>query len=141
MAGLIIEQEVMAKTILLVDDDEAHLLWSTEILREKGYDIEATDSAKEALGFLETKSYDLVISDLRMPEMSGITFVKKIAGIRGGQKAIILTGHGNMETFIETVHGLGVLEYINKPVEIDELVAVIDKLTGADSDRDIPAAS
>ena len=131
----------MAKTILLVDDDEAHLLWSAEILREKGYVVEATDSATEALDLIEANSFDLVISDLRMPEMSGIALVKKISEIREGQKAIILTGYGDMESFIESVHGHGVLEYINKPIEIDKLVAVIDKLTGPDSDTNIPAAS
>ena len=131
----------MAKTILLVDDDEAHLLWSAEILREKGYEVEATESANEALDLLKANSFDLVISDLRMPEMSGIVLVKKIAEIRESQKAIILTGHGDMESFIESVHGHGVLEYINKPIEIDKLVAVIDKLTGPDSDTKIPAAS
>ena len=131
----------MTKKILLVDDDEAHLLWSTEILRDKGYDIEATHSANKAIDLLKADSYDLVISDLRMPEMSGIELVKKIAEIREGQKAIILTGYGDTESFIETVHGLGVLEYINKPIEIDKLVAVIDKLTNSGSGADIPAAS
>ena len=116
-------------TILLVDDDEAHLLWSTEVLKDNGYQIESTPSVETAIKMLSEKSFDLIISDLVMPEMSGIEFVRQVAEIRKGQKAIILTGHGDVETFIESVYDLGALEYIVKPVEVDEFLAVVRKLT------------
>jgi DNA-binding NtrC family response regulator len=122
------------KTILLVDDDEAHLLWSEEILGERGYEIISTHSAQKALELLKNKPVDLVISDLVMPEMSGTDFVRKVAEMRKGQKAIILTGHGDIETFIESVYDLGALEYIVKPVDADEFVSMVAKLTSGNGD-------
>ncbi|MBI4665760.1 MAG: response regulator [Nitrospinae bacterium] len=116
------------KSILLVDDDEAHLLWSSEVLKESGYEIETTFSAEAALKMLQNKPYDLIISDLVMPEMSGTDFVRKVAGIRKGQKAIIMTGHGDVESFMESVYDLGALEYIIKPVEMEEFLTIVKKI-------------
>lgn len=124
----------MKKTILLVDDDDAHVMWSTEILEQNGYKVESTHSAGEALDLLEKKKYDLIISDLVMPEMSGIDFVKRISELRKGQKAIIMTGHGDVDSFIKSVYDLGALEYIIKPVETDDFLAMVKKLTSSSSD-------
>jgi len=117
------------KTILLVDDDEAHVLWSRDILEQHGYEIDSTGSAGKALEMLKNKQYDLIISDLVMPEMSGIELVRSIARLRKGQKAIIMTGHGDVDSFIESVYDLGALEYIIKPVDTDDFVAMVNKLT------------
>lgn len=117
------------KTVLLVDDDEAHLLWSSEVLKESGFLIETASTPREALKLLGDKPYDLVISDLVMPEMSGVDFVRSIAGIRKGQKAIILTGHGDVESFMESVYDLGAIEYIVKPVEIEEFITIVKRHT------------
>ncbi|MDH5510753.1 MAG: response regulator [Nitrospinota bacterium] len=117
------------KTILVVDDDEAHLLWSKEILGQNGYEIDAAISAEKALEMLNCRSYDLIISDLLMPGMSGLDFVRKIGEVREGQKAIIMTGHGDIESFIESVHGLGALEYVTKPIETKDFINMVNKLT------------
>lgn len=119
------------KTILLVDDDEAHLLWSSEVLKESGFLIETANTPREALKLLGDRAYDLVISDLVMPEMSGLDFVRSIAGVRKGQKAIILTGHGDVESFMESVYDLGAIEYIIKPVEMEEFVAIVKRHTSS----------
>lgn len=129
----------MPKTILLVDDDEAHILWSREILESQGFETDSSHSAKEALEMLARKAYDLVISDLVMPEMSGVDFVRRMAGIRKGQKAIIMTGHGDVDTFIESVYDLGALEYVVKPVETEDFIAMVKKLTSSPSDIGLSA--
>jgi len=117
------------KKILVVDDDEAHLLWSKEILSQSGFNIDAAISAEKALELLATQSYDLIISDLVMPGMSGMDFVRKIGQVREGQKAIIMTGHGDIDSFIESIHGLGALEYVTKPVETKDFIKMVNKLT------------
>lgn len=119
------------KTILLLDDDEAHLMWSVEILEQNGYKTDVAKAAEKALEMLEKKSYDLIISDLVMPGMSGIDFVRKIAGVRKGQKVIIMTGHGDIDTFIESVHGLGALEYILKPIDTSDFISIVNKLVAS----------
>jgi DNA-binding NtrC family response regulator len=127
------------KTILLVDDDEAHLLWSSEVLKESGFLIETANTPREALKLLGDRPYDLVISDLVMPEMSGLEFVRSIAGVRKGQKAIILTGHGDVESFMESVYDLGAIEYIIKPVEMEEFVAIVKRHTSTTTPKPKPA--
>jgi len=122
------------KTILLVDDDEAHLLWATEILGDEGLDITVTSSGTEALAMLERTSYDLIISDLNMPEMSGTELVEKVADIYVNQKVIIMTGHGDVESFMQSVYGLGALEYIIKPVEAEDFISMVRKLISLDTD-------
>jgi len=118
----------VSKSILVVDDEEAHLLWSTEILEQSGYRVEVASSAEKALELLDGTEFDLIISDLIMPGMSGIDFVRKVAEIKNNQKAIIMTGHGDVDTFIESVHGLGALEYIIKPIQTDVFVNMVNKI-------------
>lgn len=119
---------IVSKSILVVDDEEAHLMWSTEILERNGYRVEVANSAEKALDMLDGVEFDLIISDLVMPGMSGIDFVRKVAETKSNQKAIIMTGHGDVDTFIESIHGLGALEYIIKPIQTDEFVNMVNKI-------------
>ena len=122
------------KTILIVDDDEAQLLWSTEVLKQNGYAIESSRTGEEALKMLINKPYDLIISDLVMPGMSGMELVRSMAEVRKGQKAIIMTGHGDVDSFIESVHGLGALDYIVKPIDTEDFINMVNKLTESTQD-------
>lgn len=119
----------MSKNILLVDDDDVHLLWASEILEQEGYCIESARSVSKAMEFLEKQAYDLIITDLVMPGMSGIDFMKEVAEKYKGQKAIIMTGHGDIDSFIESVYDIGAMEYIVKPVPRKDFVAMVNKLT------------
>ncbi len=121
------------KSILVVDDDESHLVWSSDILEQNGYIADVALSGERALEMLANKKYDLIISDLVMPGMSGIDFVRAVSDIESNQKAIIMTGHGDVDTFIESVHGLGALEYIDKPITTEDFITMVDKLTSQPS--------
>lgn len=127
---------VISKSILVVDDEEAHLMWSTEILEQNGYRVETACSAEKALELLAEAEFDLIISDLIMPGMSGIDFVRQVAEIRKNQKAIIMTGHGDVDTFIESIHGLGALEYIIKPIETDDFINMVNKIISPAKDTE-----
>ncbi|MFW2331222.1 MAG: response regulator [Nitrospinota bacterium] len=116
------------KRLLLVDDDEAHLLWASEVLEENGFEIISSKSSKEALELIKKERIDLIISDLVMPEMGGIEFVKKIADIKADQRVIIMTGHGDIDSYIESRYNLGALEYIGKPIKIEEFLKVINEV-------------
>ncbi len=120
----------MSKNILLVDDDDVHLLWATEILEQEGYVTESAKSVSSAMDFLKNNKYDLIITDLVMPGMSGIDFIKEVAEKYKGQKAIVMTGHADVDSFIESVYDIGAMEYIIKPVPRNDFVAMVNKLTG-----------
>lgn len=126
----------VSKSILVVDDEEAHLMWSTEILEQNGYKVEVAVSAEKALELLEEMEFDLIISDLIMPGMSGIDFVRRVSETKKNQKAIIMTGHGDVDTFIESIHGLGALEYIIKPIQTDEFVNMVNKIISPAKDTE-----
>lgn len=130
----------MRKKILVVDDDEAHRLWCETILEQSGYDIDCTHSPEIALGMVADNSYDLIITDLMMPEMSGADFLKEVLREHKDQKAIILTGQGDIDTFIETVYDHGALEYLIKPIATDDFLALVGKLI-SEAPEDLEASA
>ena len=68
----------MAKSILIVDDDEMVLIAVNELLKQEGYEVHAVSSGTEALKKLESNEYDLLILDIIMPEMDGLELCKRI---------------------------------------------------------------
>ena len=66
---------------------------------------------------ISKQPYDLIVSDLMMPGMSGIDFVREIGSFEKDYKVVLMTGHADVDTFIESVYGLGALEYIVKPID------------------------
>lgn len=118
-----------AKRILLVDDEE-DLTWSIERnLRktEKGLEIDCANTGLIALSFLEQNCYDLVISDIRMPGMSGIDLLHEIRRCYPDTPVIIITAYGNNEVE-ESVNLRGSLAYVEKPFEMDYLKQIINKV-------------
>jgi len=117
----------MKRKILLVDDEET-LRWALhEALTEEGYNIDNTNDGVEALEFIRKANYDLVISDLRMPTMSGLQLISEIKKIRPDIKSIIITAYGSIETVIEAMH-IGVSDYMTKPFKIEHIKSVIHRV-------------
>lgn len=117
----------MKKKILLVDDEET-LRWALhEALTEEGYEVENISDGVKALEFAKKISYDLVISDLRMPTMGGIQLISEIKKIRPNVKSVIITAYGSIETVIEAMH-IGVSDFMTKPFKIEHIKAVIHKI-------------
>lgn len=117
----------MKKKILLVDDEET-LRWALhEALTEEGYEVENINDGVKALEFAKKTSYDLVISDLRMPTMGGIQLISEIKKIRPNVKSVIITAYGSIETVIEAMH-VGVSDFVTKPFKIEHIKGVIHKI-------------
>ncbi len=115
----------MFEKILMVDD-ESHVRESTlRLLQRKGYDTEGVGSGAEALEKIAKKSYDLLLLDIRMPNMSGLELLRKIREIDPEAMALFLTGYGTIENTVEALE-LGALGFVRKPMPIDELADVID---------------
>jgi excisionase family DNA binding protein len=120
-----------ARARVLVVDDEASirdLLAKTLALAE--YDVETAGDAPTALGRLRTSEYDLLITDLRMPGMDGLTLIRQVKGIRGNLPVIIITGFSSEMSAIEAVN-LGVAGYLRKPFRVPEVLAAAAKALGA----------
>jgi excisionase family DNA binding protein len=115
---------------VLVVDDEASirdLLSKTLALAE--YDVDTAGDASTALGRVRASEYDLLIADLRMPGMDGLTLIRQVKRIRAELPVIIITGFSTESSAIEAVN-LGVAGYLRKPFRVPEVLAAAAKALG-----------
>jgi DNA-binding NtrC family response regulator len=111
--------------VLLVDDEAIFTKNMTKLLKNRGYQVTAVNSGDAAIRELEQNRFDVLVLDLKMPGMDGITTLKETAKLGLFTETLILTGHGSIDTALEAMK-LGAYDYLTKPCEIDELVAKIE---------------
>jgi DNA-binding NtrC family response regulator len=117
---------VIRKRILVVDDDESLRRVMQVQLQQSGYDAAAAASGAEALERLATVPVDLVLTDLKMPGMSGLDLLKRIRAEYPEVIVVLITAYGAVETAVEAMRS-GAYDYVTKPVNIDELKIVLDR--------------
>ncbi len=105
-----------------------------EELEDAGFDVEATGGASSGLERARARRFDLVITDLRMPEMDGFDLIRGVMAMPEPPHLVMITAFGSIETAIRAVK-LGAYDYITKPFEIEELLLVADKALGERSLR------
>ena len=117
------KQEQEAR-ILVVDDEKVIRAILTDYLGEKGFDVVAVENGREALEVLSKEPKDIVLTDLKMPEIDGIALLEEIK--RRGIKVmtIIMTGFATVETAIQAMK-IGAYDYITKPFKMDEIVEIL----------------
>ncbi|MBI5026861.1 MAG: sigma-54-dependent Fis family transcriptional regulator [Nitrospirae bacterium] len=121
----------MTKPRILVIDDEAIVRVSCQrALAPEGYDVEATSRGDEALKLLEEENFDIVLTDLKMPDMDGIEVLKKIKESWPQLVVIIITGYGTVSTAVQAIK-LGAFDYIEKPFTPDDIIAVVKRAVEA----------
>ena len=114
-------------TILIVDDEPLIRKSLFEILKMKGYSCLMASGSKEALELIHKQNVDIVISDMKLPEMSGIELLRKIKKTQPQIEVIMMTGYGSIETAVEAMK-LKAFDYITKPIVDDEIKMVIEKI-------------
>ncbi len=118
----------MQGKILIVDDEKDMLaLLKRIILEEQEYDITLESNPLKALESFKTSPFDLVITDLKMPQMSGIELLEAIKKIRPNVSVIILTAYATIETAVEAIRK-GADDYITKPFRRERILLTIDKV-------------
>ncbi len=116
---------------ILIADDEKNIRSGLELaFGDEGYDVLAAADGTEALKLLHSSIVDLVITDLRMPGIDGHELIKRIASEYPTLPVIVLTGHGTIETAVETMRE-GAIDFFTKPVDIDKLLLVVRKTIDA----------
>ena len=116
---------MISSKILLVDDEIVFTNNMSKLLTNRGYRVKAVNSGDSAIGALEEERFDVVVLDLKMPGMDGISALKEIKKLGLFTETLILTGHGSIDSALEAIK-LGAYDYLTKPCEIDELVAKIE---------------
>lgn len=113
--------------ILIVDDEENARIGLSKLLSQEGYDVESVGDGRDALEFIRNNPVSLVISDIHMPGMSGMVFLRELHRYHPSINVIMITAYGGVESYLEAM-SLGAFEYINKPVKLHELKSVMNKL-------------
>jgi two-component system NtrC family response regulator len=112
--------------ILLVDDDSSVRRVLQFKLQKRGFTVDTAADGLLALQTLKEKSFDLLLSDIRMPKMDGIALLNEAKSAQPNIKVILITAHATVTQAVQAVK-LGAFDYITKPFEDDELYVAIDK--------------
>jgi DNA-binding NtrC family response regulator len=107
--------------VLLVDDETEFLETLVKRLKKRKLDVVSAVSGKDALATLGAEPIDVVVLDVKMPDMDGIETLKEIKKISPQVEVIMLTGHASVEVAIQGME-LGAFDYLMKPMDIDELL-------------------
>jgi DNA-binding NtrC family response regulator len=117
----------LAKRILVVDDEENARIGLSKLLAKEGFLVDSVANGFEALNYLRQQEVNLIVTDINMPEMNGIAFLKELNKNYPNSNVIMITAYGGVESYIEAM-SLGAFEYLNKPVKIDELKSILKKI-------------
>lgn len=112
--------------IVIVDDERSLLDLLARVFTKEGYRVQTTTSAARAIEIIEKEDLDLLITDIRLPEISGMEILKRCREIRPDVPVIMITAYGNMKQAIEALK-MGALDYIIKPFDIEELKITVAK--------------
>jgi len=118
----------MQKNQLMVIDDEEnmrHML--SALLTKEGFDVVTAVSGKDGLDKLDKADFDIVLCDIRMPEMDGLAFLKELRRKEQDSTVIMMSAYGTMDTAIEAMK-LGAYDYISKPFKPDEIILTLKKV-------------
>ena len=112
--------------LLIVDDEVALMSALCKTLELEQYATTGFTSAGEALEHLRHHRYDILLTDLMMPEMDGITFLRSAQAIDPNLSAIMMTGHGTIDTAVKALQS-GAMDYVLKPFRLDNLLSVMTR--------------
>ncbi len=115
----------MAK-IILVDDEPSILSVLSVLLKAEGYEVVPVDSGVKASELIKTTPFDLMITDIRMRPVDGMTLLKQAREQQPSMSVLMITGYGSVETAVEALK-VGAFDYITKPFRVDELLITVQR--------------
>ena len=118
----------MASRILIVDDDPALLEALPESIRTRMKDIvvDTADSGRRALACIADVDYDAIVTDIKMPELDGLSVLEKVRQLRPDTPTLLITGHGERDLTVRALRG-GAYDFIEKPIERDHFIASLGR--------------
>ncbi|MFC1683285.1 diguanylate cyclase [Candidatus Zixiibacteriota bacterium] len=119
-------QDTEQVRVLVVDDEEIVRSFLVDVLSEEGYQVRAVPSGEEAIVLFERETYDLIITDIKMPGTNGMEVLRSAKTMDPNQNVIVMTGYASTETAVESMK-LGAGDYITKPFNLDQIKIVVAK--------------
>ena len=112
---------------ILVVDDEINIRGAlVTMLEKKGYEVRAAGAGEEALDQLEAASADLVLTDLKMPGMGGMEFLRCLKEKWPATEVVVMTAYGSIDTAVEAMR-CGAYDYLTKPIDRERFPVVVEK--------------
>jgi DNA-binding NtrC family response regulator len=112
--------------ILVVDDESLMREFITDSLQAHGHEVDATPDGLRALDLLKTETYDVILSDYKMPKLSGLELLRQVMVKAPDTKVIIMTAYGTIENAVEAMR-TGAFDYLTKPFSVDEVLHVVNR--------------
>ncbi|MBP1716612.1 MAG: Two-component, sigma54 specific, transcriptional regulator, Fis family [Deltaproteobacteria bacterium] len=112
--------------ILVIDDSPEILGILSEFLRAEGYEIDTAEDGAKGISLIERNFYDLILTDLKMPDTDGMAVLKYICEHSPDSLCIILTGYGTVKNAVEAIK-MGAFDYLTKPVKTDEILVTFQR--------------
>lgn len=117
----------MSSRLLVVEDEEILRITIMDHLLHQGWDVDEAENGLDALELVKKKSYDLIVSDIRMPGLDGEKLLAKVKQLTPGTEVILMTAHGNSENAVACLKQ-GASDYIIKPFDLDDLTFRVRRL-------------
>lgn len=113
--------------ILIIDDEPLMRISISDALKVEGYNVMSAETGGEGLKSIKNNSYDVVITDLRLPEVDGVQILKSCKQISPRTKVLMITAYGSVDTAVEAMK-IGAYDYITKPFSMDEFILTVKRL-------------
>jgi len=123
------KNHVKLPSILIVDDDAGQRSLLDSFLRTQGFETVMADSGERALEILQSQKPDMIISDVRMPGMTGLEMLKRVRQQFPALPVLLVTAYTDIRDAVEAMRD-GALNYLAKPIDLDELLVTVQKATG-----------
>jgi DNA-binding NtrC family response regulator len=117
---------MLNKDVLIVDDEPQMLIAMNETIRRNGYSITTASNGMEAMDRLKEIQYRLVITDLRMPRVTGLDLLREVKSLSPRTQVVMVTAHGTVNNAVEAMK-LGAFDYLMKPFSPDELKSIVSR--------------
>jgi len=128
---------MIKKRILIVDDDRAMRMALSESLESCGYSLETAENGHDALGLFSQGNFDLVVTDMRMPGMTGIEVLRGVKNMSPETPVILITAYGTVGTAVEAMKE-GAAEFIMKPFSLEDIESAVKNVLTADGGELLP---
>jgi len=116
----------MKPAILVVDDDEVMRQTLSDVFKKKGYAVSTAETGGQTISFIKEQLFDLILLDIRLPDMDGLDVLKDIKEIESDLMVIVMTAYSDVQTAVTAMKS-GAFDYIDKPFELEELKILIKK--------------
>ena len=113
-------------SILVIDDKDAMREMVSQTLTEEGYSVDSVSTGPEGLKKAKKKTYDLVITDMKMPEMDGLEVLTNIKDVNHDTEVIVMTAYGTIETAV-TAMKMGAFDFLTKPFDTEHMLVLVEK--------------